>query len=149
MFDPQHLHKLARWLWLRRVKKVPGLLQLLNYFLTGCDLPFSVQIGKRVRFQHYGSGCIVNHQVTIGDDVTIHPQVVIGQNVRAIGVSELTRIVIGDRVQLGTGAKILGSGEFHIGADALIGANAVVLHSVPAGCTAVGVPARIIGRKGA
>ena len=82
MIDPQNIHRLARWLHLHRVRLLPGLLQRWNYFLTGCDLPGSVRVGRRVRFQHHGAGVIVHPRTIIGDDVLIHPHVVIGQNVR-------------------------------------------------------------------
>jgi serine O-acetyltransferase len=72
-----------------------------------------------------GANCFVHHEVTIGwDEVGDHPP------------------RIGDNVFIGAGAKILGA--ITIGDNARIGANAVVLRDVPAGCTAVGVPARII-----
>ena len=148
MIDPQNIHRLARWLHLHRVRLLPGLLQRWNYFLTGCDLPGSVRVGRRVRFQHHGAGVIVHPRTIIGDDVLIHPHVVIGQNVRHGEPVDLDQIVIGDRAQLGAGAKIIASGHLEIGAGAEVGANAVVLESVPAGCTVVGVPARVVRSAG-
>ena len=127
MIDPQKIHRLARWLHLRRVRLLPGLLQRWNYFLTGCDLPGSVRIGRGVRFQHHGAGVIVHPRTVIGDDVMIHPQVVIGQNVRHREPVDLDEIVIGEGAQLGAGAKIIASGRLEIGARADVGANAVVL----------------------
>ncbi|PYQ26337.1 MAG: hypothetical protein DMF81_00080, partial [Acidobacteria bacterium] len=148
VIDPQKIHRLARWLHLRRVRLLPGLLQRWNYFLTGCDLPGSVRIGRGVRFQHHGAGVIVHPRTVIGDDVMIHPQVVIGQNVRHREPVDLDEIVIGEGAQLGAGAKIIASGRLEIGARADVGANAVVLESVPPGCTVVGVPARVVRSAG-
>ena len=147
MFDPQHIHSAARWCWLHRLESLAGWLQRLNYFFTGCDLPYSVKIGKRVRFQHYGCGVSIYNWTTIGDDVMIHPHVVIGGSARDGKSAPGILITIGDGVQLGAGAKIITSESLKIGDRALIGANAVVLQSVPPDCTAVGVPARIVPNK--
>ena len=147
MLDPQKIHRVARWIHKRGVRKVPALLQRINYFLTGCDLPAQVQVGQRVRFMHHGAGVVIHCQAVIGNDVMIHPHVVVGQNVRQGVAVPLQQIVIGNRVQLGAGAKIIASGFLEIGDGATVGANAVVLHSVPPNCTAVGVPARILPPK--
>lgn len=147
MFDPQHIHSVARWCWLHRLGFLAPWLQRVNYFFTGCDLPATVKIGKRVRFQHFGCGVIVYNWTSIGDDVTIHPHVVIGGSARDDQSAPGILITIGDGVQLGAGAKIITSESLEIGARALIGANAVVLKSVPPDSTAVGVPARIMPTK--
>lgn len=147
MFDPQRLHAAARWCWLHRMEWLALKLQALNYFFTGCDLPYTVQIGRNVRFQHYGCGVIVYHWTKIGDDVMIHPHVVIGGDVHHGVADKVGMITIGQGAQLGAGAKIIASEDLEIGAGAHIGANAVVLRSVPPGCTAVGVPARILPPK--
>ena len=147
MFDPQHIHAAARWCWLHRLGFLAPWLQRLNYFFTGCELPYTVRIGKRVRFQHYGCGVMVYEWTIIGDDVTIHPHVVIGGIARDNKTAPGKLITIGQGAQLGAGAKIISSESLEIGERALIGANAVVLKSVPADCTAVGVPARILPTK--
>lgn len=143
MIDPLLIHRVAHALQRWGVPKLPGLLARLNYGLTHCDLPPSVRVGRGVRFQHFGSGVVVHHKVEIGDDVLIMPQVVIGQRASAAGVAPLTHIRIGRGAMLGAGCKIIAEGEFEIGAGASIGANAVVLASVPASAVAVGIPARI------
>ena len=148
MIDPQRIHRLARWCWLHRLEGLAAGLQRFNYFLTHCDLPYTVRIGQRVRFQHYGCGVIVYHWTVIGDDVMIHPHVVIGGDVHDGVPAPVQLITIGDGVQIGAGAKIIASSPtLEIGKGAHIGANAVVLDSVPPGCTAVGVPARILPAK--
>ena len=144
MFDPQPIHAAARWCWLHGLEPVAQWLQRLNYFFTYCDLPYTVKIGQRVQFQHHGCGVVVYHWTVIGDDVMIHPHVVIGGSARDGTTAPGILIVIGEGAQLGAGAKIITSQSLEIGKRALIGANAVVLESVPPDCTAVGVPARIL-----
>ena len=148
MIDPQHIHGMARWCWLHRLEWLAAWLQRLNYFLTACDLPYTVKIGQRVQFQHYGCGVIIYHWTVIEDDVMIHPHVVIGGNVHDGVPDPVQLITIRDGAQIGAGAKIIASAShLEIGKGAHIGANAVVLDSVPPGCTAVGVPARILPPK--
>ncbi|EMI24756.1 serine O-acetyltransferase [Rhodopirellula europaea] len=105
----------------------------------GIELPFQVVIGRRVVFEHQ-HGIVVHGSAVIGDDCVIRQGVTIGN--RNLGVSEAPRI--GNRVNIGAGAKIIGN--VVIGDDCNIGANAVVLKDVPNGSTAVGIPAKIIGQ---
>lgn len=108
--------------------------------LCGVTIGVSAKIGRRLVIEH--SGAIVVHGNTvIGDDCIIRQGVTIG-NRRLDRPHEAPHI--GNRVNIGAGAKILGA--VRIGDDADIGANAVVIADVPAGAIAVGVPARIILR---
>jgi serine O-acetyltransferase len=143
MIDPLRLHRLAHRLHRWRIPRVPGLIARLNYLFTGCDIAPAAKIGRRVVFKHFGSGVVLHHRCEIGDDTIIMPQVVVGQLVRGVEPVPLQRLAIGRGVLLGAGAKIIAHGDFTIGDGASIGANAVVLAPVPAGATAVGVPARI------
>lgn len=147
MIDPLRIHRIAHALCKRRVKGIPGILYRINYLLTGCDLPPQVAVGKRVIFRHFGSGVVVHANTVIGNDVWINSQVVIGVEIRPNIAPLYDPIVIEDGVMIGAGAKIIASGPLTIGKGAAIGANAVVLSSVPAGTTAVGIPARIIDRR--
>lgn len=105
---------------------------------SGITIGVSAKIGRRFTIEH--SGAIVIHGNTeIGDDCIIRQGVTIGNRKMD---DPFGAPVIGHRVNIGAGAKILG--RVHIGDDAEIGANAVVIHDVPAGATAVGVPARIV-----
>ena len=106
----------------------------------GVTIGVSAKIGRRLVIEH--SGAIVVHgNAVIGDDCIIRQGVTIG-NQRMDRPFDAPRI--GHRVNIGAGAKILGA--VHVGDDADIGANAVVITDVPAGALAVGVPARIILR---
>jgi serine O-acetyltransferase len=112
------------------------ILKLASQILTGIDLPCEVEVGRRLCIEHFG-GIIISGDTKIGDDVVIRDGVTIGLRRRGVRGAP----VIGDRVDIGTGAKILGS--IRIGNDVAIGANAVVLEDVPDDCIAVGVPAKV------
>jgi hypothetical protein len=107
----------------------------------GIDIPFTVKLGRRVVVEHQ-SGIIVHGHSTIGDDSIIRQGVTLGNRYldRPFDAPKL-----GKRVNVGAGAKILGNVE--IGDDASIGANAVVLADIPAGRTAVGIPAKLLPVK--
>ncbi|ACK73641.1 serine O-acetyltransferase [Gloeothece citriformis PCC 7424] len=104
----------------------------------GIDLPYTVQLGRRVIIEHE-SGIIIHGCSVIGDDSIIRQGVTLGNRYldRPLEAPKL-----GARVNVGAGAKLLGS--ITLGDDVNIGANAVVLSDVPAGQTAVGIPAKII-----
>jgi serine O-acetyltransferase len=104
----------------------------------GITIGATAVIGRRLAIEHHG--CIVVHgAAVIGDDCLIRHDVTIGNAGRA---DPMGAPVIGSRVEIGAGAKILG--RVAIGDDAVIGANAVVTRDVPAGAIVGGVPARII-----
>jgi serine O-acetyltransferase len=115
-------------------------LQKIAEILTGIELPCEVTLGRRFRIDHFG-GIIISGDATFGDDCIIRNGVTVGlRNTGQRGAP-----VIGNRVDIGAGAKILGA--IHIGDDVAIGANAVVLHDVPSNSIAVGIPARVMPRK--
>ncbi len=105
--------------------------------VTGVDLPCETQVGRRLRIMHFGD-IIVSREAVIGDDVILRNGVTLG--VKRTCPHGAPRI--GNRVDIGAGAKILG--PVTIGDDAVIGANAVVLRDVPPGTIAIGIPARIL-----
>ncbi|TYC51811.1 transferase [Zoogloea oleivorans] len=107
-------------------------------WFCGITILHSTRIGRRVRIWHH-SGIVINAEV-VGDDVVIRQNTTIGEIVGKVG-----RPVIGDGVDIGCGAVILG--PVCIGRNAFIGANAVVLSNVPDDAVAVGVPARVIAKK--
>lgn len=129
----------------RRPGPVKRLLLIVYWFLfrlaetvTGISLPKSCQIGKGLRIWHFG--CVfVNDASVIGENCTLRQGVTIG-NRHEDGPCP----VLGDNVELGAFAQILGGVK--IGSGARIGAMAVVLTDVPDGATAVGQPARVIPR---
>jgi len=115
-------------------------LHILSQILTGIELPCETKVGHRLRIEHFG-GIIISGDAQIGDDVVLRQGVTIGLK----RTNERGAPRIGNRVDIGAGAKLLG--DIVIGDDAKIGANAVVLMDVPAGAMAVGIPARIVWPK--
>ena len=107
----------------------------------GIELPFTVQLGRRVIIEHQ-SGIVIHGYCSIGDDCIIRQGVTMGNRYldRPLDAPKL-----GKRVNVGAGAKIFGN--VSIGDDVNIGANAVVLSDIPPGKTAVGIPAKIISSK--
>ena len=107
----------------------------------GIDLPYTVNLGRRVIIEHQGA-IIIHGDCCIGDDSIILQGVTLGNRYleRPFDAPKL-----GDRVNVGAGAKILGA--VTIGDDANIGANDVILSDIPPGKTAVGIPAKIISSK--
>jgi serine O-acetyltransferase len=115
-------------------------LKLLSEILTGIDLPCEAKVGRRFRIDHFG-GIVISGDVVFGDDCIIRNGVTVG--LRHTG--QRGAPVIGNRADIGAGAKILGS--IRIGDDVAVGANAVVITDVPSNSIAVGVPAAIRPRK--
>jgi serine O-acetyltransferase len=107
---------------------------------TGTELPCEAKVGRRLRIDH-SHGIVVSGDACLGDDCILRNGVTIG--LRRAGVRGSP--VIGDRADIGAGAKILGT--IVLGDDVCIGANAVVLTDVPSNSIAVGIPARISPRK--
>ncbi|MEZ6191208.1 MAG: serine acetyltransferase [Phycisphaerales bacterium] len=108
----------------------------------GIELPYSVELGRNVVFEHQGA-VVIHGCAKIGDGCIIRQGVTIGN--RTLD-KPLEAPTLSKNVNVGAGAKILGG--LTIGDDAVIGANAVVLKDVPAGALAVGVPATIKPKKG-
>ena len=108
--------------------------------LLGIELPCETKIGERLVIEHVG-GIVISGDAVFGDDCVIRNGVTVGLRHRGQRGSP----VLGDRVDIGAGAKLLG--PIRIGNDVAIGANAVVLCDVPDHCAAVGIPARVIPRR--
>ena len=143
------VYRFGRWRYTisPRAVRVPlsilyKLLKIIVESLTGTELPCEVVIGSRLRIEH-SFDIVVSGDAVLGDDVVIRNGVTIGLRHEGKRGSP----TIGNRVDIGAGAKILG--PIHIGDDVSIGANAVVISDVPAGCIAVGVPARIKAKRAA
>ena len=127
--------------WLRKpFSLLYRLLRTASQIATGIELHCETRVGRRLLIEHFG-GIVVSGDAVIGDDVVIRQGVTIG--LRSTGKRGAP--TIGDRVDIGAGAKLLGN--IRIGNDAVIGANAVVLSDIPDGALAVGIPAVVKLRK--
>lgn len=133
-----HLSKMG---WVPR--KISRILELINHLICACSVSIDAEIGNRTIFYHRGIGCVVHPKAVIGEDCKIFQGVTIGSKwSKASCLGEAPRIGnIGNNVMIGAGAVILGN--ITIGDDSIIGANAVVTHSIPKNSLAVGVPAII------
>ncbi len=136
------MHRIAHWLYLRKMVLMPRLLSQWNRFITGIEIHPGAVIGEGLFIDH-GSGVVIGETTEIGDNVTIYQGVTLGGTGKEKGKRHPT---LGNNVVVSTGAKVLGS--FTVGDDVKIGANAVVLRNIPPNCTVVGVPGRIVVREG-
>ena len=104
--------------------------------IVGIYLPRGASIGPGLLIYHFG-GIWVHPNAVIGRDCTLRNNVCIGNSFESEDAP-----IIGDNVEFGVGAVVIG--KIHVGNNARIGANAVVLTDVPENCTAFGVPAYIL-----
>jgi serine O-acetyltransferase len=131
------LYRLMQWAGRRRLSPLALIFNKLNAVLNNCIIGRGAVFGPRFVLIH-ATGVVINGAVSGGSDVHVEHQVTIGTEGRRAPV-------LGDHVFIGAGAKIIGG--VRVGNGARIGANAVVVHDVPAHCTVVGVPARIVRRR--
>lgn len=135
-------YRLAHWLKARRIPFLPRAISQLARWLTGIEIHPSAKIGARFFIDH-GMGVVIGETAEIGDHVTLFQGVTLGGTGKERGKRHPT---LGNHVVVGAGAKILGG--ITIGDNVKIGANSVVLKSVPPNSTVIGVPARIIKTHG-
>ncbi len=134
-------HRVAHWLWQHNLKLVARVQSQIVRGLTGIEIHPAARIGQGFFIDH-GMGVVIGETAEIGNDVTLYHGVTLGGTSLAKGKRHPT---LEDRVVVGAGAKILGA--ITIGADTRIGANAVVVKSVPANSVVVGVPGQNIARN--
>jgi len=133
------IHRASHGLWNLGLKWIARLLSMLARFITGIEIHPGAKIGRRVFLDH-GLGIVIGETTEIGDDCTIYQGVTLGGTSLYKGVKR--HPTLGKGVVISAGAKVLGG--FTVGDGARIGSNAVVLKEIPAGATAVGIPARIL-----
>lgn len=123
-----------------RLAKIPT---LANFILFGIEVPSRISIGPGLVLMHT-QGTVLG-AVSIGENVTIYHQVTLGAVTMDFAYTSDLRPIVGDEVIIGVGAKVLGG--LTLGNGSIVGANAVVLQSVPPGHVAVGIPAKILPPK--
>ena len=136
-------HRMAHGLWRRDFKWLGRMVSHLARWLTGIEIHPGARIGRRFFIDH-GMGVVIGETAVIGDDCTLYHGVTLGGTTWEKGKRHPT---LGNDVVVGAGAKVLG--PIDIGDGARIGSNAVVVKSVPAGATVVGIPGRLVERPAA
>ncbi len=134
-------YRFSHWLWKRHLKLPGRLVSHAVRFLTGIEIHPGAAIGPGLFIDH-GMGVVIGETAIVGRDVTIYQSVTLGGTSLRKGKRHPT---IGDRVTIGAGAKVLGPIE--IGSGSRVGANAVVMRSVPPDSVVIGVPGRIAGPR--
>jgi serine O-acetyltransferase len=136
------MHRWAHFCWQIGLKWLGRFISHVARWLTGIEIHPAAKIGERVFFDH-AMGVVVGETAEIGDGCTIYQGVTLGGTSLYKGTKR--HPTLGKNVVVSAGAKVLGG--FEVGDNAKIGSNAVVIKPVPAGATAVGIPARIIPSK--
>lgn len=134
-------HKLAHWLYTKKMFFLARLISTISRFFTGIEIHPGAKIGKRVFFDH-GIGVVIGESAIVGDDCVIYHGVTLG-NLKPVGFKR--HPTIGNNVMIGAGAKILGN--IVIGNNVVVGANSVVMKDVPDNVNVVGVPGQIKEKK--
>ena len=135
------LHRWAHFLWQHKLRLPGRFLSHLSRFLTGVEIHPGAKIGRRFFLDH-GMGVVIGETAEIGDDVLMYQGVVLG------GTSlekKKRHPTIEDDVVIGAAAILLG--PITVGEGARIGANSVVINSVPTGATVVGIPGRAVADR--
>ncbi|MBP7690890.1 MAG: serine O-acetyltransferase [Anaerolineales bacterium] len=134
-------YRLAHWLWQRGFKLLGRWVSQAARALTGIEIHPGATLGPGFFIDH-GMGVVIGETAEVGAEVTLYHGVTLGGTSLSKGKRHPT---LGDRVVVGAGAKILGA--ITIGADSRVGANAVVVKSVPPNSVVVGVPGQIVTRS--
>ena len=139
-------HIIANFFQLAKFHLVARIISQLSRFFTGIEIHPGAKIGKNLFIDH-GMGVVIGETSEIGNNVTIYHMATLGGIAPSINSNEQRQVkrhpTLGDCVVVGSGAQILG--PVIIGANAKIGANAVVTKDVPENAVMVGIPAKNVG----
>src|SRR4030042_6309531 len=134
-------YRVAHWFWIHNLKLAGRILSQIVRSLTGIEIHPGAKIGPGLFIDH-GMDVVIGETSEIGEDVTLYHGVTLGGTNIIKGKRHPT---LGDGVVVGTGAKILGA--ITVGECSRVGANAVVVRSVPPDSVVVGVPGEIVARS--
>ena len=139
-------HKIANFFQLAKFHLVARIISQLSRFLTGIEIHPGAKIGRNLFIDH-GMGVVIGETSEIGNNVTIYHMATLGGIAPSINSNNQRHVkrhpTLSDCVVVGSGAQILG--PVMIGANAKIGANAVVTKDVPENAVMVGIPAKNVG----
>ena len=138
-FQALLFYRLAHWFWTHGLRWLGRFVSQFSRWLTGIEIHPGARIGSCVFIDH-GMGVVIGETAEVGDGCTIYQGVTLGGT--SLYRGEKRHPTLGPGVVVGAGAKVLGG--FLVGAGARIGSNAVVVKSVPAGATIVGIPGKIV-----
>ena len=139
-------HRIANFFHLAKFHLVARIISQLSRFLTGIEIHPGAKIGRNLFIDH-GMGVVIGETSEIGNNVTIYHMATLGGISPSINSNDQRQVkrhpTLSDCVVVGSGAQILG--PVMIGANAKIGANAVVTKDVPENAVMVGIPAKNVG----
>ena len=139
---------ISRFFWEMHLKSIARFLMQVGRFLTGIEIHPGAKIGKGF-FMDHAMGIVIGETAEIGNNVTLYHGVTLGGIMPAFKTDEQRGLkrhpTIQDGAIIGSGAQILG--PITIGSNARVGANSVVLRSVPNGMSVVGIPAHEVGKQ--
>lgn len=142
-FHAVMIHRMNNWIWETiGLRAIPRFLANVGRILTGIEIHPEAKIGANLFIDH-GTGVVIGQTAIIRDNVTIYHGVTLGGVGRTDSKGKKRHPTINSGAMIGAGAQVLG--DITIGENAKIGANSVVATDIPAGATAIGIPARVIG----
>ncbi|MCD6133843.1 MAG: serine O-acetyltransferase [Deltaproteobacteria bacterium] len=135
-------YRIAHFFWEHKLKFIGRLVSHIVRFFTGIEIHPGAKIGRRFFIDH-GMGVVIGETTEIGDDVTLYQGVTLG----GTSLKKVKRHpTLKNNVVVGGGAKVLGA--VTIGENSRIGASSVVVKDVPPDSTVVGIPGRVVKKKG-
>ena len=140
------LHRIAHFLWKKKIPFIPRFISQASRFLTGIEIHPGARIGKRFFIDH-GSGVVIGETSEIGDDVMMYHGVTLGGHGWWTDTKDKKRHpTIGNDVILGVGCSVLG--PVFVGDNSKIGAGAIVVHDVPPNSVVVSPLGKYVVREG-
>lgn len=136
------MHRINHWLYKKNLPLIPRVLSQLTRFFTGVEIHPGAKIGKGLFIDH-AHGVVIGETAEIGNNVVLFHEVTLGGRGHKKGKRHPT---IGNNAFIGAGSKLLG--HIKIGDNTKIGAQAVVLDSMPSNATVVGFPAKVVKLNG-
>lgn len=135
-------YSIGNWCYRHHLSIIAVLIRFFMRFIFSCDIPYHAKIGKGTTFPHDALGIVIHPDVVIGCNCKILHGVTLGGRG---GKGRIGLPQVGNNVLIGCHAQVMG--PITIGDNAVIGAGSIVIDDIPANCTAVGNPARVISKK--